>query len=219
MNPSSFPKSGKLQLICGPMFAGKTSELTRRLTRYKLSSYRCLGIKFAGDTRYEKDEIVTHDGKRMTAVKCYQLYSSSVNPEDFDVIGIDEGQFFPDLVLFCKEQIKKGKIIIVAGLDGTYLRTGFDQIIQLVPLATSVKKLSAICMSCGKKASFTKRISSEEKIDVIGGLDKYMAVCRECYKVPNPTKRTPFKNEGPLNFSGISNRNFVPSCKRQIVMK
>lgn len=216
MNSLATPKYGRLDLICGPMFAGKTSELARRITRYKLSSCRCLVIKYAGDVRYADDDIVTHDGKRMTAVKAHQLYNCCINPEDFDVIGIDEGQFFPDLVAFCKEQIKKKKIIIVAGLDGTYLRTGFEQILNLVPMATSVKKLSAICMSCGKKASFTKRTSSEEKIDVIGGIDKYMAVCRECYKKPNPIRRTPFKNEGPPNFSAISNINREPSCKRQI---
>lgn len=75
------------------MFAGKTSELTRRLNRYKLSSCKCILIKYEGDSRYAEDEVVTHDGKRMTAIKAGKLYDCKIDPEEYDVIGVDEGQF------------------------------------------------------------------------------------------------------------------------------
>ena len=75
------------------MFSGKTSELIRRIKRYRLCSYNCLLIKYDGDTRYSNDNVATHDGKKMTAIKCHQLYNDIFCPETFDVIGIDEAQF------------------------------------------------------------------------------------------------------------------------------
>lgn len=97
------------------------------------------------------------------------------------MIGIDEGQFFPDLIDFCESFANSGKIVVVAALDGTYQRKAFGEIMNLVPLAENVIKLNAICMRCFKNASFTKRISDEKAVEIIGGTDKYMSVCRQCY--------------------------------------
>lgn len=209
------PKFGRLDLIIGPMFSGKSSELIRRIRKYRLCSYNCALVKYDADNRYSNDLVMTHDGKRMTAINCHELYQI-ISVEQYDVIGIDEGQFFSDIFPFCYEYLKKGKIMIVAGLDATYLRTGFDNILALVPFANNVDKLSAICMSCGRNASFTKRISEEDEIEVVGGLDKYMAVCRDCYKIPLPPKRTPFKSSNTPTFSEVSKLNYEPPCKRQI---
>ena len=98
--------------------------------------------------------------------------------EEFDVIGIDEGQFFADLVGWCESMVNKGKIVLVAALDGTFQRKPFCDILSLVPLAENVTKLRAVCMNSFQAAAFSKRISSVDggKVEKIGGADKYMAV-------------------------------------------
>jgi len=178
------PKSrGQIQVILGPMFSGKTTELIRRLKRYQFANHRCLIIKYQRDTRYDKENISTHDRQTMSAVSCIQL--SALNKSEiidqFSVIGIDEGQFFSDSVSFTEEMANNGKTVIVAALDGSYQRTGFGDILNLIPLAESVIKLTAVCMMCFEEASFTKRIGREKELEVIGGAEKYMAVCRKCY--------------------------------------
>ncbi|XP_073975192.1 thymidine kinase, cytosolic-like isoform X2 [Rhodnius prolixus] len=182
-----------IPLIVGPMFSGKTSELMKRIKRFKLVGFRCLIIKFAKDIRYSEENLASHDGKEMPAIATLKLMELSNVTVTCDVIGIDEAQFFPDTIPFCQEQLERGKIIVAAGLDATFRRTGFDDVLNLIPLAHSVDKLSAICMSCGGNAAFSKRVGTETEVVVIGGLDKYMAVCRECYKLDCPPKSSPFQ--------------------------
>lgn len=175
---------GRIQVIFGPMFSGKTTELIRRLKRFQFANHKCLIIKYHHDKRYsEQEEIITHDQQKMSAVTCVKLTDLKNNTllDDFSVIGIDEGQFFPDTVSFAEEMANMGKTVIVAALDGSYQRTAFGDILNLIPLAESVIKLTAVCMSCYQEASFTKRIGTERKLEVIGGAEKYMAVCRNCY--------------------------------------
>lgn len=100
---------------------------------------------------------------------------------DYDVIAIDEGQFFPDIVTFSDRAANEGKLVIISALDGTFLRTGFDCIMQLIPKAEKVKKLQAICRSCNQSASFTFRTVSSQALQVIGGEDMYRPLCRECF--------------------------------------
>ncbi|XP_074647326.1 thymidine kinase, cytosolic-like [Tubulanus polymorphus] len=192
--------AGQIQVIFGPMFSGKTTELIRRLKRYQIAKYRCLVIKYAKDIRYDKDGVSTHDKQTLTAKGCLELSEITVDEiENFDVIGIDEGQFFPDVVGFCERMADSGKIVIIAALDGTYQRKGFGNILQLVPLAESIVKLNAVCMICFGTASFTKRTTMDEEVEVIGGADKYLAVCRDCYRgpvkvaSPNPKLVSPWK--------------------------
>eukprot|EP00069_Balaena_mysticetus_P020888 bmy_13156T0 len=97
------------------------------------------------------------------------------------VIGIDEGQFFPDIVEFSETMANAGKTVIVAALDGTFQRKAFGTILNLVPLAESVVKLTAVCMECFREAAYTKRLGVEKEVEVIGGADKYHSVCRLCY--------------------------------------
>merc|ERR1719447_33606 len=92
-----------------------------------------------------------------------------------------KANFFPDIVEFCENLANNGKIVVVAGLDGTYQRRGFGKILELVPLAESVVKLTAICMNCRSDAAFSRRLGCEKEIELIGKEDKYMSVCRECY--------------------------------------
>lgn len=117
----------------------------------------------------------------MSAISALELSSLSAQASNYSVIGIDEGQFFPDTVTFAETMANQGKIVIVAALDGDYRRAGFGNILQLVPLAESVIKLTAVCMTCFTEASYTKRIGIEQELEIIGGADKYMAVCRRCY--------------------------------------
>lgn len=178
-----FRARGQIQVILGPMFSGKTTELIRRLKRYQFANHKCLIVKYQRDTRYDKENISTHDHQTMQAVACLQLeHLLKGNLADqFSVIGIDEGQFFPDTVSFTERMANLGKTVIVAALDGSYQRTGFGDILNLIPLSESVIKLTAVCMNCFDEASFTKRIGLEKELEVIGGAEKYMAVCRKCY--------------------------------------
>jgi len=181
---------GKIQLIFGPMFSGKSTELIRRLKRYQVAQYRVLIVKYEKDNRYDEDGIATHCGQTLPATAATNLKELTHKASKYDVIGIDEGQFFKDVVEWSEEMANKGKIVLVAALDGTFQRKPFCDILSLVPLAEEVTKLHAVCMSCFKEAAFSKRICADNgnQIELIGGTDKYMAVCRRCYyskvKVP-----------------------------------
>ncbi|XP_022063118.2 thymidine kinase, cytosolic [Acanthochromis polyacanthus] len=192
---------GQIQVIFGPMFSGKSTELMRRVRRFQIAQYNCLVIKYAKDTRYSDQGMATHDKSTMAAVPANRLGDVRSLALQVCVIGIDEGQFFPDTVEFCEEMANLGKTVIVAALDGTFQRKPFGNILNLVPLAESVVKLHAVCMQCYKDAAYTKRIGSEKEVEVIGGADKYQAVCRKCYGGLTVDKENSFllRNETPQN--------------------
>ncbi len=146
------------------MFSGKSTELIRRLKRYEIARYSCLIVKYAKDVRYDHESIATHDQQTLKAMSTDKLKDLKVKLEDYDVIGIDEGQFFPDVVEFSEEMANKGKTVVIAALDGTFQRKAFTSILQLVPLAEHVMKLNAVCMNCFGEASFTKRISADKEV-------------------------------------------------------
>lgn len=172
-----------IELIIGPMFSGKTTELVRRIRRHTLTSRECIILKYNKDTRYHEKHIATHDKVFYEALSCSSLRSSG-SYSDVDIIGIDEGQFFDDLVEFAEEMANSGKIVIIAALDGTFQRKPFGSILELIPKSERIDKLTAICMGkdCTNDASFSKRITNETDIEVIGGSDKYIAVCRSCFQ-------------------------------------
>jgi len=177
---------GHIELILGPMFSGKSTELMRRLKRYQVAQYKVMIVKYAKDVRYDEDGIATHCGMKIPAtVSTTRLgeITSKISDEDYDVIGIDEGQFFPDVVQWSEKMANLGKFVVVAALDGTFQRKPFGDILSLVPLSETVTKLNSVCMNCFGDAAFSKRITAEddEKVEVIGGADKYMAVCRACF--------------------------------------
>ncbi|XP_063444542.1 thymidine kinase, cytosolic-like [Mytilus trossulus] len=185
---------GQIQVIFGPMFSGKTTELMRRMKRYQIANYKCLVIKYSKDDRYDKEGIATHDKQTLPAVPAEKLDDVLVMAENFEVIGVDEGQFFPDVVSFSDEMAERGKTVIVAALDGTFQKKGFGNILNLVPLAENVIKLTSVCMGCNNEGSFTKRKGQETAVEIIGGADKYLAVCRSCFKSP---LKSPRKHETP----------------------
>ncbi|GFQ01609.1 pentatricopeptide repeat-containing protein at4g16470 [Phtheirospermum japonicum] len=144
-------------------------------------------IKSSKDSRYGLDSIVTHDGEKLPCLPLADLSSfremlGAEKYDKLDVIGIDEAQFFGDLYDFCSEAADHdGKTVIVAGLDGDYLRRSFGSVLDLIPIADSVTKLNARCELCGKHAFFTLRKTDETRTELIAGADVYMPVCRNHY--------------------------------------
>ena len=190
--------SGKIELIFGPMFSGKSTELHRRIRRHKIAGRSVLLVKYKDDTRYAhicgSNANVTHDYQSLPAHSARELMGNVDNiAHNYDVIGIDEGQFFGDVVEFCDRWANKGKVVICAALDGTYEREMFNDILKLVPMAESVDKLTSVCAMCSKDASFTLRCynnskdsgegkeDEEEPVELIGGAEMYKAACRKCY--------------------------------------
>ncbi|KAJ0798123.1 putative thymidine kinase [Helianthus annuus] len=179
--------TGEIHVIVGPMFAGKTTTLLHRIRSEATNGRNIALIKSSKDTRYAIDSVVTHDG---TKHPCWPLsdllsFKQKVGEEAYDkldVIGIDEAQFFDDLYDFCcKAADQDGKTVIVAGLDGDYLRRNFGPVLDIVPLADTLTKLTARCELCGKRAHFTFRKTDERKTELVGGADIYMPVCRQHY--------------------------------------
>mmetsp|Transcript_14171 Transcript_14171/g.19266 ORF Transcript_14171/g.19266 Transcript_14171/m.19266 type:complete len:199 (+) Transcript_14171:175-771(+) len=172
-----------LELIIGPMFAGKSTELLRRVRRHSISGKECLYVKYAADTRYDTANIATHDLLTENARAVTLLSELGDDWKNFDVIGVDEGQFYNDVVEFCEMAAHAGKIVIVSALGATYQREGFNSILELVPKAEKIKQLHAICKLCFEPASFTLRTCQDQNMELIGGAEAYMPVCRECFFV------------------------------------
>ncbi|KAG5479459.1 hypothetical protein LSCM1_04722 [Leishmania martiniquensis] len=174
---------GRIELIIGPMFAGKTTELMRRVKREIHARRSCFVIKYSKDTRYDEHNVASHDQLMLRAQAAVsQLKEVRDSWQRFDVLAIDEGQFFSDLVDFCNTAADAGKVVMVSALDGDYRRKPFGQICELVPYCEAVDKLTAVCMMCHEQpACFTRRTVNVEKQELIGGADMYIATCRECY--------------------------------------
>lgn len=177
--------TGKINLIIGCMFSGKTSELIRIARRYKSIGKKVMVLNYYNDTRYGDKQIITHDSIGIEALmikdfniifenKDYlQIYNES------DIICINEGQFFKGLVNFCKQSANNyNKIIYVCGLDGDFQQNKFGEILDLIPISEDIKRLTALCNICGKKACFTKRITDDTGQILIGGSENYIPVCR-----------------------------------------
>ncbi|QRI42827.1 thymidine kinase [Cheloniid poxvirus 1] len=176
--------AGEIRLIIGPMFSGKTTELVRLIRRFMISNRKCLIIKHCIDSRYTEGDlkaIYTHDKISMEALISDNLLKLVPTLDEFEVIGIDEGQFFDDIAEFSEIMANKGKIIIIAALNGDFRRELFGNVFKLLPLSESITSLTAICTSCNKEASFSKRITGDKDVKVIGGKEMYTAICRKCF--------------------------------------
>jgi len=181
-NPAIPPRW--LELILGPMFSGKTTELVRLHKNYTYIGKTVLVVNYIGDKRYHESLMSTHD-KLM--IPCINVNSLAEIKEslivDSDVILVNEGQFFTDLVKHVLEYVEKyNKLVYVCGLDGDYRRQKFGFILDLIPYCDKITKLSSFCSLCknGKKAIFSHRIVTEESQILIGS-DIYIPLCRDCY--------------------------------------
>ncbi|CAI0383831.1 unnamed protein product [Linum tenue] len=180
-------QTGELHVIVGPMFAGKTTALLHRIKSAGNGGRNVAMVKSSKDNRYAIDSVVSHDGLKFPCWALTDLtsFERKVGVEAYqkiEVIGIDEAQFFDDLYDFCcKAADQDGKTIIVAGLDGDYLRRSFGSVLDVIPLADTVTKLTARCELCGKRAFFTLRKTEQTETELIAGADVYMPVCRQHY--------------------------------------
>ena len=174
---------GWIEVVCGPMFSGKTEELIRRLVRAQYAKQRVAIFKPKTDTRYSNDYIVSHNKRKIKSIIVELSDDIYEYKNKADVFGIDEAQFFDDkLVDIVNKLAKNDKRVVIAGLDKDYTGKTFGPIHQLMVDAEYVSKVNAICMICGDPASFTQRISSEKDLVVVGETDKYEARCRKCFQ-------------------------------------
>ena len=175
-------KYGCIEIICGPMFSGKTEELIRRLVRAQIAKQKVAIFKPSTDNRFEKEYIVSHNQRK---IKSLQVHDSTLILDYLnkaDVFGIDEAQFFDkSIVNTCKSLANLGKRVVVAGLEKDYLAKSFGSMHELLIDAEYITKVNAICVSCGDPANFSHRLSAEIKQVVVGETDKYEALCRRCY--------------------------------------
>ena len=186
---------GEIHLYMGPMFSGKTTELQRLVGRYKKAKRNTILFKHETDDLRNglQHQSVTHDGILMPAYSVKGLNSLIEYMGVYDVIGIDEGQFFGDLVDFCRVMVNRGKIVIVASLDGTYERKPFPITMELIPYCKKVIKLNSVCRLCGEDAAFSRRLSLEKKTELVGGDDMYHANCEFCFNMTFDTYISAFK--------------------------
>jgi thymidine kinase len=179
---------GRLELIVGNMFSGKTSELIRRINREKSINKKILVVNYISDNRYSTDSVVSHDNLKVASLKLEKLSSITDLVNNYDSFFIDEAQFFPDLFDTVLTLVDiHNKHVVVSGLDGDIYRNSFGEITKLIPICDTIDKLSAYCCGCndGTLAPFTKKKTnnSKEIVDIldIGGSDKYIPVCRKHY--------------------------------------
>lgn len=174
---------GSLELIIGPMFSGKTTELIRRIKRHSAIGKCTIIINSAQDSRCG-EEVKTHDDQRVYALKVENLADQVIKDviRRVDVVALDEAQFFSNLVPFvkwCTHSLKKH--VIVAGLDADFRQQKFGEILDLIPEAERVDKLSSLCIRCGDgtPAHFSIRINGGEQQTEIGDKNSYESVCRK----------------------------------------
>lgn len=183
---------GQLEVICGPMFSGKSEELIRRLRRAKIAQQAVITFKPQIDNRYGLEYVVSHNGSKVDAKPLENVFDiiQIANANEASVIGIDEAQFFaPELVSVICTLIHNKKRVIVAGLDLDFRGAPFGCMPALLAIADKVTKLHAICTECGHDAHFSQRLVNgepakyDDPIVMIGAQEAYQARCRGCYSI------------------------------------
>jgi thymidine kinase len=175
---------GWIEVICGPMFSGKSEELIRRLRRAMIARKRVQVFKPFLDDRYSPDEIVSHGDVRMRS-EVVQNAGEVLSKLDWrtEVVGVDEANFMgPDLIPVASKLADSGKQVILAGLDTDYMGRPFSPIPELLALAESITKTLAICMRCGNPAKHTQRLVASDELIVVGAAGMYEARCRRCFE-------------------------------------
>ncbi len=176
-------KSGQIELICGPMFSGKTTALLTRLRDAHRTTGRVALFKPTLDTRYSTREVVSHDGVAMAAVNLERVELLSELVRDASVVGIDEVHFFePTLVAICADLARAGRRIIAAGVDIDHRGNPFEVVRQLEAAAAEVVRLTAICSRCGGVARFSQRLVASNDLIVVGGAGAYEPRCDRCFQ-------------------------------------
>ena len=189
-----FPaQGGWLEVVCGPMFSGKSEELIRRLRRAEIAGQRALIVKPQIDNRYDIGHVVSHAGARMRAVAVSRPEDIPGLADGYDAVGIDEVQFFePEIVLVIDILVARGVRVVAAGLDQDFRGRPFGAMPELLCRAEILDKLQAVCHRCGGPATMTQRLVDGEPAPadgetiVVGALDSYEARCRRCHEIAEP---------------------------------
>lgn len=190
--------SGRLEVITGCMFSGKTEELIRRLERVRIARKEIVLFKPTIDNRYSKRAVVTHYGREFAAhplasgdesLSALEGIVGADAIESATVVAFDEGNFFSDnLPALCEDLVARGKRVIVAGLDLTFAGDPFGPMPALMALADDVAKLHAVCVKCGGEATRSQRLidgrpaPASDTVIKVGGTEFYEARCRSCYE-------------------------------------
>jgi len=179
-------KSGWIEIICGPMFSGKSEELIKRLRRAQIAKRRVQIFKHGFDSRYDATSIVSHSQMSLPGVAISDVNEIlSLVDDRTELVAIDEAQFFnQDIVAVTNKLANQGKRVIVAGLDLDYMGNPFGPMPQLMCAAEYVSKQLAICMSCGNPANYTQRLTSDKEQVVVGANEIYEARCRFHFEPP-----------------------------------
>jgi thymidine kinase len=195
---TTIPKnnSGYLELFIGPMFSGKTSEILKIYKKCIFLSISVVVINHNIDTRYSSTtELSTHDNQMIPCTSTtnlldiWELWKNEKTENIYDVVLINEGQFFDDLCPFVNNLLNYKKKIYVCGLDGDHKRNKFGQILELIPLCDKITKLTSYCNFCkdGTTGIFSLRLT-DEKEQVVVGSSNYVSVCRNCYDTKTQQK-------------------------------
>ena len=184
-------QGGRIEVICGPMFAGKTEELIRRVTRMEYAHKNFLVFKPLIDNRYSIDEVVSHSKYKKKAINIKE--AKEILPyitDDIQAIVVDEVQFFDESMISVLANLaNEGLRVICAGLDLDFKGKPFGIIPSLLAIAERITKLTAICMCCGEEATRTQRIIDgheaydDDPVVLVGAKESYEARCRRCHKV------------------------------------
>ena len=175
-----------LVMILGAMCSGKTTEMMRRVARYRAIQWHVTVINSTKDTRCGSGQVRSHSGQTDSAIKSYHLQDVTQTIPRGSVVAIDEAQFFTDLVVMVKLWVNSGVHVILSGLNGDYRGEPFGPILQLISFADEVVWKRAYCAKCkdGTLASFSQRIVNGDEVEQVGGKEMYVSVCRSCYRRP-----------------------------------
>ncbi|MFQ7112455.1 thymidine kinase [Hallella bergensis] len=176
-------RPGRIEVVCGSMFSGKTEELIRRMKRAKFAKQKVEIFKPALDTRYSDVNVVSHDRNVIHSTPVENAEEILTRYAGHDVIGIDEAQFFDSkLVDVCNTMSNKGVRVIVAGLDMDFRGNPFGSIPALCAVADEVTKVHAICVRCGALAYASHRLVNVESQVMLGEKTEYEPLCRDCFQ-------------------------------------
>jgi thymidine kinase len=180
---SPLKSAGWIEVICGCMFSGKTEELIRRLKRADIAKQKVGIFKPSMDTRYHLENVVSHNQNSIPSLPVKSSKEMVLTAIDYDVVGIDEGQFFDNsLAEVCGFLANMGKRVIVAGLDMDYSAKPFGNMSELMSTAEFITKVHAICVVCGSVASYSYRLAANSERVLLGESDVYEARCRQCFQ-------------------------------------
>ncbi len=176
-------RPGRIEVVCGSMFSGKTEELIRRMKRAKFAKQRVEIFKPAIDVRYSVADVVSHDKNVISSTPVDSSSTILLLSSELDVVGIDEAQFLDEnIVPVCNELANRGVRVIVAGLDMDFQGVPFGPIPALCAIADEVTKVHAICVKCGNLAYVSHRLVQNDKLVLLGEKAEYEPLCRECYQ-------------------------------------